>query len=107
MYEKILLGSNPDMSALLMGVKINLHSKEVCASGIRSNYAALKDVQAPPTREEDCVCSMEERRNYAASRDAQINLKLEVCASGTGQRGSSNYAVLKDVQIKSSKEECA
>eukprot|EP00985_Skeletonema_marinoi_P020080 scaffold11766_cov154-Skeletonema_marinoi.AAC.2 len=80
---------------------------EVCASGIRSNYAALKGVQAPPTREEYCVCGMEERRIDAASRNAQINLKLEVCAPGTGQRGSSNYAVLKDVQIKSSKEECA
>jgi hypothetical protein len=108
LYENSLLGSNPDMSVLLMAVQINLHSKEVRASGIRSNYAALKGVQAPPTREEDCLCGMEEeRRNHVASTDAQINLKLEVCASGTGQRGSSNYAVLEDVQTKLPKEECA
>eukprot|EP00984_Skeletonema_dohrnii_P032899 scaffold27971_cov83-Skeletonema_dohrnii-CCMP3373.AAC.4 len=42
--------------------------------GERTIDAALKDVRAPPTREE-FVCGIEQTRNYAASRDAQINLK--------------------------------
>ena len=48
---------------------------------------ALKDVRAPPTREEDCVCGIEEeRRNYAASRDAQINLRSAQEAQGKDSR---------------------
>eukprot|EP00985_Skeletonema_marinoi_P007436 scaffold3269_cov80-Skeletonema_marinoi.AAC.1 len=43
--------------------------------------------RAPPTREEDCVCGIEEeRRNYAASRDAQINLRGVQEAQGKDSR---------------------
>eukprot|EP00984_Skeletonema_dohrnii_P000460 scaffold158_cov103-Skeletonema_dohrnii-CCMP3373.AAC.3 len=51
----------------------------------RTLDAALKDVQAPPTREE-FVCGMEQTRNYAASRDAQINLRSVQEAQGKDRR---------------------
>jgi len=51
----------------------------------RTSDAALKDVQAPPTREE-FVYGMEQRRNYATSRDAQINLRSAQEAQGKGSR---------------------
>ena len=47
---------------------------------------ALKDVRAPPTREEDLCVRHRERRNYAASRDAQINLRSAQEAQGKDSR---------------------
>jgi len=48
------------------------------------------------------------RRNAdmnALLKDAQIKLSKEVCVLGTGQ--SVNYADVKDVQIEPTKEGCA
>jgi len=41
----------------------------------------------------------------ALLKDAQIKLSKEVCVLGTGQ--SVNYADVKDVQIEPTKEGCA
>ena len=50
--------------------------------GQRSKYAAVKDVQTMPTREE-CASGMGER-GYAAKKDAQIRLREEECVRGMG-----------------------
>jgi len=86
--------------------QIKLDRKEcACGTGQRINYAVVKDVQINLIIEEECAPGMEQRRNYVATKDAIIRLKIKVCATGTGQRGS--FAARKAVQIKSSKEECA
>ena len=56
-------------------------------------------------RMEECAKSMGQRSNYAAMRDAQIKFKVEECARGMGQR--SNDAAAKDVRIKWYVEGCA
>ena len=48
---------------------------------------------------------MEQRSNYAAIKDVQIKLSKEEYALDMGQR--SNDAAVKDVQIILSREECA
>ena len=48
---------------------------------------------------------MGQRSNYAAVTGAQIKLKEEECARGTGQM--SNYAAVTGAQIKLRMEECA
>ncbi len=47
---------------------------------------------------------MAQRSNDAAVRDANVSLKREECASGTGQMPKD--AAVKVAQIKLSREEC-
>mmetsp|Transcript_4592 Transcript_4592/g.6376 ORF Transcript_4592/g.6376 Transcript_4592/m.6376 type:complete len:130 (-) Transcript_4592:34-423(-) len=49
---------------------------------------------------------MEQRSNYAAVKDAQIKLIKEAYAIGMEQSRRSNYASLKDVAIIPNEEEC-
>jgi hypothetical protein len=46
---------------------------------------------------EECALGMEQRSNYAAMKDAQIKSSKEECALGMGQR--SNDAAVKDAQV--------
>jgi len=65
--------------------------------GQSANYAAVKDAQIKPSKEE-CVLDMGQRRRrrYAAAKDALINLKKEECVLSMGQR-ANNDAAEKDV----------
>ena len=70
---------------------------------LRSNYAAMKDVQIKSSVKE-CASDMGQRSNNAATKAAQNMSTGEECARGTGQ--SAIYAVVKDAQIRLRKEEC-
>jgi hypothetical protein len=72
--------------------------------GQRGNYAAVKDAQIK-LREEECALGTGQRSNYATVKDVQIKFAKGECALGMGQR--SNDATLKDAQILHRMEECA
>jgi len=50
---------------------------------------------------------MEQRGNYASAKDVQTKSSVEECALGTGQRSSTYNAAAKDVQTMLKREECA
>ena len=50
---------------------------------------------------------MEQRSNDAAVKDVQIMSSKEECALGMEQRSSQSYAAAKDAQTMLRKEECA
>eukprot|EP00984_Skeletonema_dohrnii_P012982 scaffold5331_cov85-Skeletonema_dohrnii-CCMP3373.AAC.1 len=45
---------------------------------------------------EECASGMEQRSNYASMKDAQIRQELEECVSGMEQRLRPNSAAVKD-----------
>jgi len=104
----------------------------VTGTGQRSNFAARKDVQIKPKKEERALSTVQRLyANDAAGKDAQIKsckeefalsmgqsvndavekdalrcLNWQDCVTGMDQRGKNDVAA-KDVPIKPSKEACA
>ncbi len=72
--------------------------------GQSANYAAKKDAQINP-RMEECASGMGQSANYAIVKDAQTGFRLEEYALNMGQ--SANYAAQKDVEVMFRKEGCA
>ena len=104
----------------------------VTGTGLRSSYAAVKDVQIK-SKKEECALSTVQRQyaNDAAGKDAQIKsckeefalsmeqsvnnavekdalqcLNWQDCVTGMDQRGKNDVAA-KDAPIKPSREACA
>ena len=114
LLEKELHGRSIDMNALLMdaqivikegvcmrhGAKVKLCSIEGCTNqaqkggvceGAQTREEVHIDMNALPTdariklNEEECASNMEQRSNDAALKDAQMELRREEYAGGTGQ----------------------
>jgi len=60
----------------------------------RGNYAAVKDAQIKPSKEECALKSMGQRSIYAAAKDAQIKLSKEEFAGGMGLRSTHRINLL-------------